>query len=500
VRPVSATGSASLSASTRIGRNVSFRLVSQVLWALSNVAGLSLLGNYLRAEGYGTYSFYYAFIPLIGALADLGIGIILTREMARDEANARRLYGDALMLKGLFSGTLLIASVVIAWTAFPPAVAWLICLVAAAALIEIAQDPTIWLFRARERQDVEALLLILSQVAWIAGLAVGAWLELPLSYLLGVQAGAFALRLGIGAVIANSTLRPEFQWDPARLRSWIRQGLPYGLAMFGVVLHGRVAVLMLQTFSTAKDVAWFNVAYMLSQPFGFISTALSMSAFPVLARYADGSPEALKEALHKTCKYQIVVSLPLMTGLFLISERVIPLLFHGDDFAQAGTALRFTSLAIVFIFLNLMARFVLAALGRQQIYLRAIVAGLAVNAGLCLLLIPRMGFVGACIAYVGAEFSIFAICQTVLARHMEPARMLRDAVRPLVAALGMGAVVLALQQAPLPVVIGAGALTYGVLLLALRVLSPRELSIVKGVYASFRLPGTKYLSRVEQRS
>jgi O-antigen/teichoic acid export membrane protein len=487
-----------LAASTRVGRNVSFRLMSQVLWALSNVVGLSLLGNYLHAEGYGNYAFYYALIPLIGALADLGIGIILTREMARDEAATPRLLGDALMLKGVFSGTILLVSLVTAWMFFPPAVAVLICLVSAAALIEIAQDPAIWLFRARERQDLEALLLMVSQVIWIAGLAAGAMFRLPLAYLLGVQTVAFLVRVVVGAWLASRETRPVFEWNAARMKGWIREGLPYGLAMFVVVFHGRVAVLLLQALSTSKDVAWFNVAYNLSQPFGFLSTALSMSAFPVISRYAAQSPEALKEALRKASKYQVLVSMPLMTGLLLLSDRLIPLLFHGEDFARAGAALRVTSLALVFIFLNLMCRYLLAALGRQQTYLMAVIAGLAVNAGTCLVLIPRFGFIGACVAYVAAEITIFAVCQTVLARHVDLIQLVRDASRPAAAAAGMGLVVFISRALPLGVVIALGAVTYPTLLLVFQVLSARELSILKGVYVSFRLPGSAYLSRAGQ--
>jgi hypothetical protein len=45
---------------TVVGRSFSFRLGSQIISALINVAGMIVLGNYLAAEGYGEYAFYYA--------------------------------------------------------------------------------------------------------------------------------------------------------------------------------------------------------------------------------------------------------------------------------------------------------------------------------------------------------------------------------------------------------------------------------------------------------
>lgn len=476
-------------------------MVSQVIAALINVAALAMLGNYLHAEGYGRYAFYYALVPLIGALGDFGVGMIVTREIARDPDSGPRIYGDALIVKGLASALVLLAVGVIAFTQFEPAHAVLLLLVTAAALTEMAQDPTAWVFRAYERQDLEALLLTISQVVRIGGIALGVWLRLPLDYMIGVAAVSFGLRVAIGAVIVHRRYyAPRFVIDWARIGALIREGLPFGFAMLGVVLYARIGVLLLQALAGAKDVAYFNVAYMLSQPLGFISTAVSMSAYPLIARYAKQDPAALRAALHKNAKYQLIVTLPMTVGLFLLSERVLPLLFHGDEFARAGTAMRLMSLGLPVIFLNLTARYVLTAMDRQQTYLHGVVAGLIANTALCFLLIPRLGFVGGVIAYLGAELAILAVSQVALAGHVSPAHLLRESARPALAALGMGAVIVLAGALPLAAVIALGMATYAVLLIVFRALSSSELQVLRGVYVSFRLPGSAYLSRAGQRT
>jgi O-antigen/teichoic acid export membrane protein len=78
------------SSAARIGRNVALRLASQALAALINLAAMVLLGRALSAQGYGEYAFYYSLIPLIGSAGDAGVGIIVTREIARDRARAGR--------------------------------------------------------------------------------------------------------------------------------------------------------------------------------------------------------------------------------------------------------------------------------------------------------------------------------------------------------------------------------------------------------------------------
>ncbi len=486
---------------TLIGRNFTFRLGAQFLSALINVAAMVLLGNHLAAAGYGEYAFYYALIPLIASLSDLGVGVIVTREIARHRERGATLLGDALMVKGLVSGLILVAVAVISWRLVDPANALLICLTAATALVDFSQDPSVWVFRAHERLDREALLLLTSQVVWLGALAAGVLTHAPLAGLIGAATLAFLVRAGVGAFILFSRVhRPVFvlRWD--RLRRLVLLGLPISLAMFGIVLYGRVGVLLLKALAGAADVAYFNVAYMLSQPLGFVSSALSMATFPALSRQAQRGEAAVSSALSRTAKYQLLITMPVMVGLFLLGDKLVPLLFRGSDYRQAGIALQTMSLGLTFVFMNLMARYVLTAIDRQRHYLHAVILGLLTNVLLCVALIPRLGFIGACLAWLGAEAVIFAVCQVALTKHVPFSELVRQARRPVIAALGMGALLLPIRDWNLFGLVALGALIYVGLLFLQRAFTPEELRVVRGVFVSFQLPGSGYLKRVEDRS
>jgi len=501
VEPAGAAPRGAHSTATVIGRSFSFRLGAQLLSALINVAGMVVLGNYLAADGYGQYVFYYALVPLIASLTDLGVGVIITKEIARNPALGARYLGDALVVKGVVAALLLLVVSVTAPLAFGPAQALLIWLVAATALIDLSQDVGIWVFRAHDRQDLEALLLMVSQVAWLAGILWCAVLKAPLGFVLGSATLAFLLRTGVGVVLVRRLLyRPVFAPSWPRLRSLIREGLPFGMAMFAVVMYGRVGVLLLKGLASDADVAYFNIGYMLSQPLGFISSAFSVSAFPSLARAAQGGPEAVRPVLRSAIKFQFLAALPLSVGLFLLSKRVVPLLLHHGSFEKAGVALMFLSPGLAVFFLNLMSRYVLAALDRQRAYLGAILAGLAVNVALGASLIHSFGFVGACAGVLGGELTVLIVCQRALGAYSSPRDLLRESVRPLLASLGMGVVVFLLRRGNLLLLPVAGAIVYVALLLALRAFSSEELRVMRGVYVSFRLPGSAWLTRAADRS
>jgi O-antigen/teichoic acid export membrane protein len=260
--------------------------------------------------------------------------------------------------------------------------------------------------------------------------------------------------------------------------------------MFTVVLYGRAGVLLLKGLATDRQVAYFNIGYMLSQPLGFISSALSISAFPSLARRAALGPAGVGSVLRKTLKYQIVMAMPIAVGLSLLAERVIPFLFHHADFQAASGPLRVLSLGLPLIFLNLTSRYVLAALDAQRAYLAAIVLGLGVNVALSAALVRPLGAAGACLGLLGGELAVFFACQRTLGRFVSVTGVLAELARPALAAAVMGLVVAALRAGNLVVVTAAGALVYVAMLFALRVFGLEELRVLRGVYASFGLPGS----------
>lgn len=502
--PIEPTGDArrgAHSTATVIGRSFSFRLIAQTLSALINVAGMVVLGNYLAADGYGQYVFYYALVPLIASLTDLGVGVIITKEIARTPAFGPRYLGDALLIKGVVALIMLVVVSVTAPLAFDRTHALLIWLVTTTALIDLTQDVGGWVFRAHDRQDLEALLLMVSQVVWLAGILLCVVLKAPLVWVLGSATVAFLLRMGVGVLLVSRLYdRPVFSPDWPRLRGLIGEGLPFGLAMFAVVMYGRAGVLLLKGMASDADVAYFNVGYMLSQPLGFISSAFSVSAFPSLARAARVGPEAVRPVLRSAIKFQFLAAMPISVGLFLLSGRIVPMLLRHGSFQKAGVALMIISLGLSFIFLNLMSRYVLTALDHQRAYLGAILVGLVVNVAVSAALIHTFGFVGACVGVLGGEVAVLVACQRVLARYSPPGDLVREAVRPLAAALGMGLVVYVLRSwylVALPVV---GAIVYIMLLLAFRAFSHDELRVMRGVYVSFGLPGSGWLRRAEPRS
>jgi O-antigen/teichoic acid export membrane protein len=151
------------------------------------------------------------------------------------------------------------------------------------------------------------------------------------------------------------------------------------------------------------------------------------------------------------------------------------------------------------MFLNLSARYLLAALNRQRNYLRAIVWGMVVNFALCVFLVPPFGFLGACVAVLGAEVTIQAICYLALDRRVSVRELAAAAARPLLAALGMGLLVAALPRWNVLALAGLGGVAYVALLFLLGTFSEQETQTFRRVGASFGFQGAALLRRAVRR-
>lgn len=470
----------------RVGRNFVYRIGSQAGSAVINVAAMVLLGRALGASGYGDYSFYYALIPLLSNLAGFGMGIVVTREIARDPACAPRLLGDAILLRAILCVVLFVGVAVVTPRIYGPYETLLVLIVTAAAMLDFSQDVSVWVLRAHERLDLEARLLFVSQLVWFAIIALGVFLHAGLPVLLGAASIAFLCRAIAGAWLMHRRFhRPEYRPDRGRMWALLKDGLPFGLALFGVVLYGRIGLLTLKSLGSSLDVSYYQVAYLLSQPFTFVATALAMAMFPQIARRAGHQPEELRGSLRRALKCQFLMGLPLTLALVLLADPLIHLLFHGNGFDQAAAALRLMSLGITIIFLNHAARYTLAALDQQRDYLVGVGVGIAVNAILCALLVPRLGYPGACVAFLAAEVAISLACMRALARHVPLADVARDALRPIGAALLAALWMFALGFAHAVIVAAAAAITYLLALHWSHALTTGEMRVLKRVFQSF---------------
>jgi len=152
------------------------RLVKNSAWlfiaeALSKVMALVvqiMAARYLGERGYGIFSFAFAFAGSFIVFIDIGLGIYLTREVARKPDQAREYLRNIFALKWALTLIILfVLAIIFNWTAFPQQTMQVVMAIGLALIVNGYADMYVALFRGLEKISLVAVLLVLQRALFL---------------------------------------------------------------------------------------------------------------------------------------------------------------------------------------------------------------------------------------------------------------------------------------------------------------------------------------------
>jgi len=261
------------------------------------------------------------------------------------------------------------------------------------------------------------------QVTWVAAM----WLfsELVLTLYFG---WLFAAEFGLRG------LRFRLRGFDGDLRPALTMGASQGI---GLMLYN-FDTLLLGFLSGPNPVGWYRAAY---KP---ITAALAMpityfqGLFPALSRRHQTDREAFDGILSRSLRLTAIFALPLGVGGTFFAGPIILLLF-GPDYSNAIPAMRLLSWAATLVILRGNFRQALNAADHHELDLRCAAIAVGFNVVLNLLLIPNFGILGAAIATIFSEIVWFGIGSYYFWHYVSKVNLLSPLLRPIIAAVVMGA-------------------------------------------------------------
>lgn len=266
----------------------------------------------------------------------------------------------------------------------------------------------------------------LATVAGVAGLALAGLAEVEtvtLAYLCGFCASA-----ALAVAVAHRRRWLPAPVDRPELGQLLRFALPLQAGVVIQLVNERLDQILIAHLLTPTDLGLYVAAMAIAAIPSIPALTLANVAYPRIAAVADAADRGpvveryLRLAIFLAGAVAIVLhvaALPLVTALY------------GPAFATAVPILEWYAVGAV----ALAARAVLAqavkAAGRPMLASAAELCGLAVNVGLLLLLLPRVGVVGAAMAYAGMQATALAVLAAAAVRvaGFRPLRLLRDTPR-----------------------------------------------------------------------
>jgi len=421
-----------LSLPQRVFKNTVALLSAQLIAKLLNLVLLILSARILGTEGYGRYSFAFAFSGIFLIFSDMGINTLIIRDVARNREQASQIFGNCLVVK-LFLSTLsvIIPIVIIQFLDYHFEVKLIVFLATIGLIFSSISQAYTALFRGFERMELEALVVIINVfLVTISGSTV-----LLLGFNVVVLMTTFVISniisLLFSIFLCRKLTKPKFVFKKKILQRVLWQAISIGVAMVFVAILFRLDTIMLSFLRSDSEVGLYAVAYKFINVFVMIPTALMGAMFPNMAFSFQNSKETMRRLYENAYRVLMIVAFAMAIFITILSPTLIRLLF-GGEFSEAELTLRILIWSVLFISINSILFNVLLSSDNQKVLAKATAAATLLNILLNMFLIPQLGHVGAAIATVLSEACIAGVCFSYISK-----RIIRiDLLKPLVACIG----------------------------------------------------------------
>jgi O-antigen/teichoic acid export membrane protein len=306
-------------------------------------------------------------------------------------------------------------------------------------------------------------------------------------FALGFGVVAVAAALVIGALLGGLwkltflakvvSGRPTFQRHA--FRSLLRGAAPFLLyAVLGAVYY-RVDAVLLSKLTTIAVVGWYGAAQRLFDTLVFLPTIVSATVMlPLLSTLSLRSSTELRLALAKGLDAMLILGVPIAVGLFALAESIVAVIYGGSAFAGTVPALRWLAPGLLALYVNSILMVTIVAVNRERRLVLLAALCCVLNVGLNLLLIPSFAHVAAAAVKTATEVFICGFLIAALPRELFAKNTVVVFAKALLAGAAMFVTLTALAGLPLAVLIAAGALSYGAVGLALRLVPMEDLVMI----------------------
>jgi O-antigen/teichoic acid export membrane protein len=403
----------------RVARNAVLLTIGRLLAAPLGLFQVGILARYLGVANYGAYIFLFTYLGIFGFLCDFGINQILVREQSRSDT---LLAGDWLMsgllAKLFFSVIGILAVIVLAPVVVQGDTSRVGLYMASTLLLSATFNSLATVFDVHLRGEfvaatnlVSTLLLCLATweaVKWHSGL-LGL---ISLNVIFGFPSLSNVLP-GIASVGAFALLSRKFQplrwkFDLNRIIALIRESSPLGISLGLIAIATRADSLLLTRMRGTEQMGFYAAVTRLTDLALVVPAFLAASILPKFSAEFSASRDRFVRSVQRSSELVSIGG----TLAFLIAftcARPLVLLVFGERFALSATGLKIVAMLLWLVMANGMLSTAAVSSGRQKLNLWCAGISLCSSLLLNILLIPKFGFLGSCVARVTTEFMVFLV-------------------------------------------------------------------------------------------
>lgn len=382
--------------------------ISQVIFPMITFPYYSRV---LGAEGTGSIGFALAVVSYFTMIASLGVPTYGIRACAKVRDNKEKLsqtVQELLIINGITT-----------------AVMYVVYFLALAMIPRFSQEKEIlmivsiaivlntmgisWLYSALEQYSYITICTVAFKILGI--ILMFAFIHSPKDYIIY---GGISVIASYGSGILNFINMRKYvslkKTGSYNFKRHIGPIFTFFMMSASISIYTNLDKVMLGFMKTNTDVGYYDAAVKIKTILVNVVTSLGTVLLPRMSFYIEkGEQETFRRIVTKAFRFVIISASSLMV-FFIIFARESILAISGAEFLPAVFPMQLLMITLLLIGLsNITGIQILTPMGRENLVLRSILAGAAVDFLLNLVLIPDYASAGAAFATVMAELIVLAV-------------------------------------------------------------------------------------------
>lgn len=409
-----------MSLARQVGRNTIIQFVGKIIGTVLGFATFSIALRYLHPNGIGSYTTAMAYLGFCSVIADLGLYLILVRDLNKPGANRERVIGNLLALRWLSAFVILsIGAILVLSFPYSPAEKIAVLIGTGSFVAVAATQLLVGIFQTHQATIFVAIgelagrVILLASTLWVVHQHGG------LSQIMLAVVGGSLINFILVWWFAQRFVKIRLYFDMDYWRQTLKQTLPIAISIVLNLIYFRADTIILRAFKGTYDVGLYGAAYRILEILNTFPLIFVGLLLPTLGA-------AFSSADHPTFErvFQRGFDLLLMAiGLLMVAGWLLakPLMISmgGADFGPAAPVFRLLLIAVSALYLGGLSGHVVTIINRQRqmvwTYLSVAILGLV----LYFSLIPRFSLYGAAIGTIATEVTTAAVGYILILRVMK---------------------------------------------------------------------------------
>jgi O-antigen/teichoic acid export membrane protein len=402
----------------RVSQNTFFLFFSESISKILVFFFFILAARGLGVKEFGILTFSLAYATIFDVLADLGLNVFLTREVARNYDKAKKILPNVITIR-LFAAILatILSCVIVNLFNYQILTIKVVYIISLWIIFNSLSLLIYAIFQAYEKMQYISISKVLNTSLLLIGSLILSYFKANvLIFAILYLTVSFVVFIFNGIILKIKFVSLSFGFDYKFWKCILKESIPIGIALIFISLYAWINSTILLLIKGEEAVGWFNAAYRLTMSLTYLSTAFLTAVYPLLSRYAFESKEKILFIINKSFKFLLVLALPISIGVFIMADKII-ILLYGNSYLPSILSLRILAWVEVLTYLNVIFGNIATATNHQNILTKQTVFALIVNIILNIILIPKLSFIGASIATVCTEafalgYYLYAIPKT----------------------------------------------------------------------------------------